>query len=783
MLRWPGAAWAAQVTARLDSDIIYFGTRTLLVVQVSDAANDEWPVVAQVEGLEIARYGAPSLIHNLISGSIRRTYRFWVQPLRPGEFIIPSVSVGSGTEAVVRGPFKLQVLEAALKFLSAGAEPDEIRVGERAMLTIRYQGIRPGKSLELPAIDGLTLQAVGGPRVELSQPEGMPVSIYQVTARAAKLGNYEIKGISLDKVAAGPMKLKVSPFVVAGIQVGESSLVVGGKTFVNLAIRGLPASAGIKLVAPPGLHIQASPQSRQGRAPMGTSIFSFEVTATEPGAPSITALQLADGTVVPLASPITFLVRSSGEGGILACRGAARSSESVVGAPFIVDYEVFFRGDIRAAGIDLEQAEFTNRPYVRVEPVNDISYSGWSGQPIEVGMSGNSHAVMLLGSGELNGSKEQLLRFALKITPLAVGELELKGVRVIIRLQVKEERRTGGVFLSTTRTQDYEQVIDLPPHQVVDPPGKNPPPGYRGAVGAGLTYSASLDRTTATAMSPLTLTLTITGEGVGPQFKPPLLTAIPELVRDFDVSSTIGGGEVQGDTITFTQVVRPRSEKVRELPALPLVYYDYEQKDYKTVYSLPVAINVTPGHLVGASAMQTRSGPQATLPAGGESARADEEEVISLGANYATLGELEGGPPLSAGGVVAMLLSGPVLILGTWAGLRWRERRRPVASLQRQRRELAAALERVGENGNFHAQLAELVQAYLRLTFDLPPGEVSPEMLGAAMDQRSVEGKLRQQVEELLARCDVGRFAAADVAEEERRMLVTQAREVFKKLM
>lgn len=780
LLRWPGAGLAGQIAAGLDRDTIYLGTQTLLTVEVANSTSAEWPVVSPVDGLQITPYQAPTVIHDLNSGSVRRSYHFLVNPLRADDFTIASVTVGEEPDAMTAGPFTLRVLEAPLKFLSAQVEPEELRVGEKAILTVRFQGVRPGKSVELPKIEGLALRDLGLQRVEMTRQEGIPISVYRIEVIPSQQGKFQVEGISLDGVTADPVALQVSRFVVAGTQVGGSSLVVGGRTRIQMAIRGLGTSEEVKLVAPAGLKIEPVGPPRAGMG--GTTIFTFEVTATEPGAPTIRTLQLADGTTAPLPRPITLMVRTAGEGGILAGRGTARSEETVVGEPFIVDYEVFFRGDLQAAAIDLEQADFARRPYVQVEPVNELAYPDWTGQAFEVGMTGNRRAVMLLGSGELDGQREQMLRFALKITPLAVGELELKGVRVIMRLQIKQEQRSGGMFFSSTRMQDFDHVIDVPPHKVIDPPGKQRPAGYRGVVGASLAFTTSLDRTTATAMSPLTLTLKIAGQGVGPDLAPPVLAEIPELTRDFDVSSSLGGGEVEGDAITFTQVVRPRSEQVKEFPALPLVYYDYLKKDYETIYSLPIPITVTPGGLVGATAMQTRSDAEASASPEARAVTERPAESISLGANHTTLGKLSAAPPLGPGGVLAVLLAGPLAILAVWTGLKWHERFRPAASIRRQRRELIAALERVEGNDRFHAELAELVQACLRLTFGLPAGEVSMDRLAQAMNGRAVDDRLRQDIEALLKQCDAGRFAAAGVEEAERRRLLAQARELFDRL-
>lgn len=768
----PAVSHGVQMAANLDRDTMYLGTRTVLVVEVANAASSQWPVVSPVEGLQITRYGSPGMIQDLVSGSIRQSYRFLINPTRTGVFEIPAVTIGEGPDAARQGPFTLRVQEAPLKFVSAQVAPPQIRLGDTATLTVVYQGTAAGKDLVVPVVKGLTLRRAGPPRVEVTRSQGMPVSIYQVEVSGTENGTYQIEGISLADVTAEPVTVQVSPFVITDAQAAESSLVAGGQALVHVVARGLPQEEKVSLVLPAGLTAQRTRQQYQG--PPGTTVFSFEVTAKEPGTPTVAEIQLADGRKVALPRPIVLSVRQAGQGDILACRGSARSEETIVGEPFIVDYEVFFRGELQAVGIDTGEAEFANRPYITVEPVQDLSYQGWSGHAIHIPYGERSQATLLSGSGDLDGKKEQLLRFALKVTPLAAGEVDLKGVRVILRLVIKDEQRSGGMFFSS---KDCSRAIDVPAHRVTDPPGKAAPAGYRGLVGTGLTYTTALDRATAAAMSPLTLTMKITGEGVTSQTKPPPLAEIRELNRDYDVSPSAGGGEVQDKTVTFSQVVRPRSESVKELPALPLAYYDYVKKDYETVYSLPIPITVTPGSVVGATAMQTRMVQES---AAAESSTSDATtEIVALGANHSTPGQFDTATTLGPGGVIAVLLGGPLVIGGVWAGRTWRDRRRPLASLRRRQRELIHLLDGAGGRMDFHACLAEVVQSYLRLTFELPGGELSADTLARVMDGRGLDERLRCQIEELLVVCDNGRFASRQASESERNRLIEQTRRVL----
>jgi hypothetical protein len=303
---------------------------------------------------------------------------------------------------------------------------------------------------------------------------------------------------------------------------------------------------------------------------------------------------------------------------------------------------------------------------------------------------------------------------------------------------------------------------------------------YQGAVGTSFAFVTELDRTSATAMSPLTLTRKISGESVGPQFTPPPLSQVPELTRDFDVSSTVHGGEVVDSTITFTQVVRPRSEEVVELPALPLVYYDYQQKAYETVYSLPIPLEVRPGSLVGAADMEAVAGP-AALPSHKPTTRIGGHAKVTLGANYTTLGNVVV-TPLSLAGVLTVLIAGPVCILVISTGRRAYTRRQPLAATKQRRRELVHSLGKLHATEDFYVRLAEVLQSYLRSRFDLPPGELSSSALAKAFDDAGLSGELRDEARSLLDACDAGRFASTAVADEEKARLTRRARDLLEAL-
>jgi len=120
-----------------------------------------------------------------------------------------------GDEAITRGPFTLQVKEAAVKCIGAKLDPEETLVVRPVTLLFGFQGYRPGTQPVLPGIDGLTITSMGQPQAQQDQ-EGVPVRIFRYRVTPSKLGTFRIKGITFAGVPADEITLTVSPFVIVG---------------------------------------------------------------------------------------------------------------------------------------------------------------------------------------------------------------------------------------------------------------------------------------------------------------------------------------------------------------------------------------------------------------------------------------------------------------------------------------------------------------------------------------------------------------------------------------
>jgi len=776
---FPTMVSAAEMQAKLSHDQIYLGTSTSLVVEIQQAGNTDWPKVEHTEGLDIRQYRRPRTIRNLVSGQIPRQYQFLITPKKKGSFKIPAVYLKTEQGKLQKGPFKLAVLEAELKFVGLQIDPTQVMPGEFAELVLQYQGYYPNSIPTIPPVKNLTIRPKDEPEARLDRNSGIPFMLYKYRVSASIKGTYRIKGIQLNGVAADPVTLDVTPYVIEGIRTKNSSVVLGEQTRAYVFIRGLSDDANVQLIAPKGLRIEKADEHYRGQS--GATVFAFILKPQEPGSFSIKKLRLPSEEIVDLPEPLVISARRAGKGGILSCSGEPRKQKVVIGEPIILDCKVFFRGDLQAAGVDLSEANFAGKDYIQVEPVNDLAYPDWQGTPLQASFNGGP-ITMLSGAGLFNNQKEQMLRFALRITPLASGKLDLEGITVILRLQIRKEQQTGGMYSAVILPKNYIKTVDSPPVTVIDPPGITAPAGYRGAVGSSFHFSTSVDRRRATAMSPVTLTMRIKGATVTTDLIPPPLENVEELTRQFELSSTVNGGEVRDNTITFTQVIRPRNAEVIKIPALPFVFYDYKSEEYKTVYSLPIPIEVFPGRVVGAEGMETNaSATQAVTARDSDSETGNGSRQLPLPANYTKLGEIQQSQPFSVIAMLAILLAGPLTIGLVGGGLIMYRRLRPSSEIRKRRRALIRSVGQTGEAANPYAELANLLQEYLRLRFDLPTGELSNDMLEDVLPQDHNQ-TLAEEVNQLLDELNAGRFTTGTVDVQEKQDLVRKTENLMNQL-
>jgi hypothetical protein len=228
---------------------------------------------------------------------------------------------------------------------------------------------------------------------------------------------------------------------------------------------------------------------------------------------------------------------------------------------------------------------------------NNISYgnmpaTGLSLQPFQE----------LQGSREIvNNKPYDVRRFRAKAQALTAGTFKLEPTLQIPLIVQRQRRGPPGFdssffddFFATVRTQPVN-ITPKPLEISVKPlPSEGQPVGFAGAVGK-FGFDAQVKPTDLNAGDPVTLTVQIVGEGNLENISAPQLIAgddfkvyEPRLVSK-DVDSNRGLGRK-----TFEQVLIPRSEKVKMLPALMFSYFDPDKEAYDTITRGPYPLVIHP---------------------------------------------------------------------------------------------------------------------------------------------------------------------------------------------
>ena len=132
--------------------------------------------------------------------------------------------------------------------------------------------------------------------------------------------------------------------------------------------------------------------------------------------------------------------------------------------------------------------------------------------------------------------------------------------------------------------------------QAKEVPSLNRPKSFYGAVGRGYTVSAAIDRDEVEAGDAINLTVKINGNG---NLKPTSDLKLPAMAgfKTYDVVATSGvvpsNGELKSYKI-FKTVLVPSASGKYTIPALPWSFFDPMLREYRTIYTEPINVTVTP---------------------------------------------------------------------------------------------------------------------------------------------------------------------------------------------
>ncbi|QEG24685.1 BatD family protein [Mariniblastus fucicola] len=185
-----------------------------------------------------------------------------------------------------------------------------------------------------------------------------------------------------------------------------------------------------------------------------------------------------------------------------------------------------------------------------------------------------------------------------------------------------------GRRLTVTESRPVVADANVNSTEVMPIPTENRPADYRGAVGK-YQIVAEAEPKNVVAGDPITLRLGIVGDGPMEVVQAPPLHDIENLASDFQVSDQSLAGFVQDDSKVFITTIRPRSESVTQIPAIPFSFFDPDKKAYQTVYTQPIDIEVERAEALQLDSIVSNS-PQGSVPSDSSQTSANNASTAGM---------------------------------------------------------------------------------------------------------------------------------------------------------
>ncbi|MDA1008897.1 MAG: BatD family protein [Planctomycetota bacterium] len=177
-----------------------------------------------------------------------------------------------------------------------------------------------------------------------------------------------------------------------------------------------------------------------------------------------------------------------------------------------------------------------------------------------------------------------------------IPDLSAVSIRIGYPAKVGRQRDMFGTHTAVLQRRPITLTPTIAGLEVKPLPIEGRPDSFTGAVGT-FDVIASAKPTSVSAGDPITLDFLVrdtSGRAELASVQPPNLAAAVGMENDFAIPTTKSGGLVKDDVKLFTQTLRPLSEDVRQIPAIPFSWFDPTTDTYCTASTLPLSISVAP---------------------------------------------------------------------------------------------------------------------------------------------------------------------------------------------
>ncbi|TFG50484.1 MAG: protein BatD [Candidatus Brocadiia bacterium] len=363
------------------------------------------------------------------------------------------------------------------------------------------------------------------------------------------------------------------------------------------------------------------------------------------------------------------------------------------------------------------------------------------------------------------GTDAAEVSFTKVLIPKRAGNIEIPPATVSSEVAVGY-KRTADTFFGPTYDYKRFMVSSKPVTLTVLPlPEEGKPKGFYGLVGR-YTISAQATPTTDIYMGdPITLTIRVGGGKYLAPIQWPLLEKIPGFAENFKIPAQKASPVTENGVKVFTQTIRPDNNQAKEIPPIPLAYFDADRNSYQVVKTEPIKLDLKPSKRLTSADIEGKD----FMPVN------TEVEAIKKGlsANYYEYSKVMKNmhfSPLDAafspgylaiwGGPLAALIASTLFKLLTHttpekqAGRRRRQAKRNAISQLKN----ILSVDKDQRNETF----AAIMKQYVGDRFDRTAGSLTADDCYIIIFNATNDAETAEQFKDIVACCEASRYASVD---------------------
>ncbi len=485
-------------------------------------------------------------------------------------------------------------------------------------------------------------------------------------------------------------------------------------------------------------------------------VISYTLNCSQAGQKQIPPVTVTVDGKSYQTNPVQINVLKPGNTDRLDLEVELSEKQCYVGQPVIMTVKFYVMADIGDFNFNIPA--FTGNDFYLEEPdtVNPQARDFNIGNGIAASVSQNRTTH--------NNKEAILVTFSKVLIPKHSGIINIEPTSVSADVSVGRANSRdifGDFFGSNVQYQRFMVSSEPTTLNVLSVPEQGKPDSFYGLIG-NYSIESSASPTEVSVGDPITLNIKIGGNKYLKPVQWPALEQIPEFDKNFKIPSEKASPVLENGYKVFTQTIRANSDKVTEIPSIPLSYFDSDKGSYVTAKTKPIKLEVSPTKvLTGSDLIGTDFTP----------ANKEVEAVKQgLSANYQDMNALQSHDFSPIAAIVSpgylIIWAGPLGILLFSAFTKLTSNSSPEKQLQKRRRgasgKAISQLKSLSLSGSSEhiERLAAILKQYIGERFDRTAGSLTSNDCYEVIVEASGDTNTAQQFKNIVADCEASRYAS-----------------------